>query len=138
MNAPAQRPLQQGLVVVRTDDQLSFEVIAELLVDAGYAAARVCQDDRSSFAGAVAAIWDSPLSIAEDRGSLANFAKRLWPAPTIALVGFLREADRQLAVECGASAALGKPLLITELLDELESARSVSHDRTTVEYRETA
>ena len=138
MNAPADRPPQQGLIVVRTDDKLSFDVISELLVDAGYAAARVCRDDRISVAGAVAAIWDSALSIAEDRGSLARFAKRLWPAPTVALVGFLREADRRLALECGASTALGKPLLITELLDELESARLASLDRTTADYRETA
>jgi CheY-like chemotaxis protein len=113
-----------GLVTVRCEDGLSFDVLSEVLARAGYSAVRVVESVQAS--GAVAGIWDCATSVEEDRAAIKRFVERIAPAAAIVLLGFPRPADHRDALACGAHALLGKPFLLDDLLAELN--RRVDED----------
>lgn len=120
-DAPALGP---GLVVVRSEDELSYRAISEGLAVVGASSFRVRGARAFSVVGARAGIWDCARGVAEDREALAAFVERLHPCPVVALVGFIRPEDRRLAQRCGVHSAWGKPLLLEDLWGGLQSALS--------------
>jgi CheY-like chemotaxis protein len=110
---------RRGLVVVRAASLESYEAIAEACHVIGHSTTWVNPRQPAFVTGAAAAIWDVAASTERDEAELGRFAKQVHPAPVIAMIGFPRASDRQLASDCGASSIISKPYLLPELWTEL-------------------
>ncbi len=120
-NIPSVLPnlISAGLVVIRATKLDSYEAIAEACQALGHSTVWESPRQPAFPQGAVAAIWDSEASIESERQQVREFAKRVLPAPTLAIIGFPRQSDRELAVELGVSAVVSKPYLLQEVWAEL-------------------
>ncbi|MDA1054158.1 MAG: hypothetical protein O3C40_27230 [Planctomycetota bacterium] len=114
---PECRP--RGLVVIRAGSLASYEPIAEACYAIGHSTVWASPRQPAFVKGAAAAIWDVAASIETDGAELGRFAKQKHRAPVIAIIGFPRASDRQLAFDCGASCVVSKPYLLQELWTEL-------------------
>jgi CheY-like chemotaxis protein len=70
--------------------------------------------------GATAGIFDGTDLCGDECGDLQRFVIALRPAPVIALLSFPRIEDQRRALSAGASVVLSKPLLVEDLLGEIE------------------
>lgn len=109
----------RGLVVIRAISLASYEPLAEACHAIGHSTTWSSPRQPAFVTGAAAAIWDVAASIESDDAELGRFAKLMQPAPTIAIIGFPRASDRQLALDCGASGVVSKPYLLQDLWNEL-------------------
>jgi hypothetical protein len=119
---PEIRP--RGLVVIRATSLETYEAIADACLAIGHSTVWENPRQPAFVTGATAAIWDVAASIDFDRAKLDRFSKRMQPTPVVAMIGFPRESDRQLALECGASSIVSKPYLRQELWTELARVTS--------------
>ena len=115
---------RRGLVVIRAASLETYEAIADVCRTMGHSTVWESPRQPAFATGAVAAIWDVSARMEYDRTKLDRFAQRMQPAPVIALIGFPRESDRQLALDCGASCVVSKPYLLQELWTELARVTS--------------
>jgi len=98
-----------GLVVIRTLSHDAYDAISGICDSFGHSTVWV-QPDHPSFATqAFAGIWDCRNSISADSESLAEFVRRLTPAPVIAMLGFPRREDSDIAFSAGVGAVVSKP-----------------------------
>lgn len=104
-----------GLVVIRTTSRDSFEAISEVCNLLGHPTVWVTATQVPNITQSLAGIWDCRNSIEADRQALCDFTSRLRPAATIALLGFPRGSDRQMALECGAADIVAKPYVHADL-----------------------
>ena len=119
---PEARP--RGLVVIRAASLETYQAIAEACHAIGHSTVWASPRQPAFVTGAAVAVWDVAASIEFDRAELSRFAKQMQGAPVIALIGFPRASDRQLAFDCGASCVVSKPYLLQELWTELTRVTS--------------
>ncbi len=113
-----------GLVVIRAASLASYESLAEACHAIGHSTTWASPRQPAFVTGAAVAIWDVAASIEFDGADLDRFAKQMQPAPTVAIIGFPRASDRQLALDCGVSCVVSKPYLLQDLWNELARATS--------------
>lgn len=110
---------QGGLIVIGTEDALTFDTLGEALADGGFATMRVRRGERFRSVGAIGGIWDCSASVTEDQADLERFVGQLAPSPVLSIVGFPRPSDFTAATAAGAAGVLGKPFLVADLLAEV-------------------
>jgi len=110
--------------VIRAASLETYEAIADACHAIGHSTVWKTPQQPAFVTGANAVIWDVAASIEFDGAKLDRFAKQMRPAPIIAMIGFPRESDRQLALDCGASSVVSKPYLLQELWTELARVTS--------------
>lgn len=109
----------RGMVVIRAATLDVYESLADTCSVIGHATVWENARQAAFVRGAVAALWDVGSSIEFDQCALRDFTSRVAPAPTMVVAGFPRPSDRELAIDCGASAIVSKPFLQQEIWCEL-------------------
>lgn len=113
----------RGLVAIHSQSRKAAEWLSATC--RGRELATVWQGD-SAFArvdGATAGIFDGTDLCGDECDDLKRFVIALRPAPVVALLSFPRIEDHRLALSAGASVVLSKPLLVEDLLDEIEGRK---------------
>ena len=106
-----------GAVSIWTDRFDKYQALAEVCAAGGFGA--VWLRCTSAVQGAAAAIWDGDFDSPCQVAALRELAAATSPRPTLALAGFVRADDVQLAQQAGAAAAIAKPYIVHELLASL-------------------
>jgi hypothetical protein len=109
----------RGLIAVGTASAVVYEGLAEACAQAGFSTAWLAPLQPCRVKAAAAGIWDETGRGLRGFQDLEKFATSLFPAPTLALVGFPRRGECELALELGAADVLPKPFLIDDLLVRL-------------------
>lgn len=126
-------PGRHALVAVRAQGPASFGALADACKAIGYAAVWLLPSQPGRVQGASWLLWEGDVRSPEGYDELRRLATSLHPAPTIALLNFPRDADRQRALEAGAVHILAKPFLVSDLsatlhLAQLGNATLENHD----------
>ncbi|MBC8354920.1 MAG: hypothetical protein H8E66_23320 [Planctomycetes bacterium] len=115
---------QRGLVVIRATTLEAYDAIAEACHVIGHSTVWASPRQPAFVMGPAVAIWDVSRSIELDTLELVAFVKQVHQVPLITLIGFPRESDRQVALNCGATSVVSKPYLLQELWTELTRVTS--------------
>jgi DNA-binding response OmpR family regulator len=112
-------PRRSGLIAVCSQEHAIGDWLCATCRRTGYTAEWLRPSDPLGDAKPAAGIFD-----ASDRPQqcedLRRFAAALHPAPVVAIIGFPRVEDRDRALDSGAASVLSKPLLVEDLLLELD------------------
>ena len=116
-------PVCQGLIVIHWPAREMADWLSDALHGRGLATIWQRDPPLARFEGATAAIFDGTDLCEEETDLLRRFVEALRPAPVIALVSFPRIEDHNRARSAGASAVLSKPLMVEDLLGEIERCK---------------
>ena len=121
--AVAEEPLprRSGLCAVCSDEFAMQDWISAACRRAGYTTAWLRPGDPPPAEKPLAAIFDGGDQPGHQYEHLRRFAAAVRPAPVLALLGFPRAKDLDLALAAGAAAVLSKPFLVQDLLWQLDA-----------------
>ncbi|MFV1966711.1 MAG: hypothetical protein ACC628_14905 [Pirellulaceae bacterium] len=108
-----------GLIAVGTASAVVYEGLADACAQAGFSTAWLPPTQPCRIKSAAVGIWDETGRGARDFQNLKTFARRLSPAPALALLGFPRRYECEQAMAVGAADVLPKPFLVDDLLIRL-------------------
>jgi len=112
---------RSGLIAVCSDEFAMQDWISAACRRAGYTTAWLRPGDPPPVETPLAAIFDGSDQPWHQYEHLRRFAAAVRPAPVVALLGFPRPKDRDLALAAGAAAVLSKPLLVQDLFWQLDT-----------------
>jgi hypothetical protein len=121
-NTPAQTHQWPGLIVLRTSNHSTGKALADVFHAVGYSVAIQTFGSLSSVRGAIAGVWDGGQLNEAEATELKSFSAEMaqHAAPVLALLDFPRRDRIDVAMECGAVAAFGKPWLNADLIAAME------------------
>jgi DNA-binding NarL/FixJ family response regulator len=122
--AAAQTPLsrRQGVIAIYARLAAMESWLAALCRRCGYATVWQRGPHYAQVQGATAAIYDGADLGGGETEQLRRIAAELAPAPLVVLLDFPRIEDHRRALAAGAAGVLAKPLLLDDLLGQLERA----------------
>jgi hypothetical protein len=109
----------RGLIAVGTASAVVYEGLAEACAQAGFSTAWLAPSQPCRIKAAAAGIWDETGRGLRGFRDLERFATGLFPARTLALVGFPRRSECEQALAIGAADVLPKPFLVDDMLIRL-------------------
>lgn len=113
-------PPQSGLIAVHTPSFEMQDWLSSACRRRGWSTVWLRPHRRTAVSGVIAAVFDAAECRGEELAALERMATSLKPAPIIALLEFPRIEDHQRALSAGASAVLSKPLLIDDLIWQMD------------------
>ena len=113
---PAAETAEHRLVVIRACGLIAYQALADALNAAGYATTWTAENQHPFVSGHWAGIWDCGMHEFDGVSELTHFSLCLQPAPVIALKNFPRPQDCRRLLSGGATAVLGKPFAVGDLL----------------------
>lgn len=112
---PPQRNLRDRLIAIHAPRATQAEAWAALCGGLGYRAEIAAPNAESRMNSADALLWDcDPRELAEGT-RVQEFVRRSGGAPVVAICGFPRPRDVEIARQNGVAAVLAKPLLMSDL-----------------------
>jgi hypothetical protein len=130
---PGHPRAKPSLLVLNSSHRESADALADALEHAGYSTVwQPPHRPRPLIRGAVAGIWDGAQLSEREAADLAQFCQHMSRdgAPVIALLDFPRRDRVDLAMQLGAAAVLGKPLLneaLTMTIEQVTSKTQLAH-----------
>jgi len=122
LQAHDEGPRGPGLVAIHTPWLTLFESLSDACQLGGRATVWLCSGQTPRLQGLSALIWDAGDCRAGAEQLLADLVARYRPPQVVALLDFVRQAAYDRVRAAGATAVLGKPLLIRDLLVHLAPA----------------
>jgi len=122
--ARADWPQRGGLVAIHTRIFRNYETLSDACRHGGYSTVWFPPANPSYSDGLAAAIWDGDGWDAFDVRLLEKTVQQHQPAPVVALLDVVRRSDYDRALAAGASSAIAKPLLVSDLLWQLDAVLS--------------
>jgi hypothetical protein len=113
-------PRRSGLIAVCSGEFAMQDWIGAACRRAGYTTEWIRPGDRLLAPRPVAAVFDAGDRPDEQEAHLRCLAAALRPAPIVALLQLPRVDDRNRALAAGAASVLAKPILVEDLLWELD------------------
>lgn len=113
-------PRHEGLIAIHLSSFDMQDWLAAACRRAGYQTVWLRPDRSEIPEGIQAAIFDGDDARGQELEQLRAMAASLAPAPVIALLNFPRIEDRDRVLGAGAKSVLSKPLLVEDLLCEIE------------------
>ena len=108
-----------GTVVICARQAAAASALAEVCQLGGYTTQIVREDLDWQATGALAVVWDTTPERLADVEGVARIRRAADDVALVAVVGFPRRADVQLAQQAGVDAVVSKPYAIRDLLSEL-------------------
>jgi DNA-binding NarL/FixJ family response regulator len=123
--ATADQPWEkrQGRVAIRSPWAETYAWLADACRLRGYTPLRLsaAAAEGAPIAAADALVFDGTDCAGRELTELSRLAATVRPAPVVVLLDFPRVEDRDRALAAGAAAVLGKPLLLEDLLWQLDA-----------------
>jgi CheY-like chemotaxis protein len=115
-----------GTIVICAASARAAAALADLCLAAGYNTLVAAEDARFHIAGAAAVLWDTTVGRMADATAVGELQSRAGGAPLLAIVGFPRFDDVELARRAGIAAVISKPFLAGDLLWHLDRVAATS------------
>lgn len=115
-------PQGEGLIAIHTRWWTTFQSLGEACRLGGYATAWLSPAQPPQLQGVSAVVWDADAWRRGSERTLQELVARYHPARLVALLDFVRREDYDRALAVGATAVLGKPFLVPDLLVQLQAA----------------
>jgi hypothetical protein len=131
----------RGLIAIDAAWRETADALSDALEAEGYATLWLPRGrSMPRFGGVMLGIWDGGQFDPPERFQFLNFRQRLEEdgAPLVTLLDFPRQDRRDLAIELGAAAVLGKPVSIDCLVQTLDELSTQQTRRTTIDVPKAA
>lgn len=126
--ARADWPQRSGLIAIHTRTHRTYATLSDACRHGGYATVWFAPDRPSHSGGLAAAIWDGDGWDAFDVRLLEQVVQQHQPAPVVVLLDVVRRHDYDQALAAGAASVVAKPMLVNDLLWQLDAAlREIGH-----------
>jgi DNA-binding NarL/FixJ family response regulator len=112
---------REGLVIIHARQFEMQDWLSAACRRRGYSTVWLQEGRSMRVKGAKAAIFDFGGNVDHEVDDLELLARRLHPSPIVALLNFPRLDERDRVLAAGAAAVLSKPLLVADLLEQLDS-----------------
>lgn len=121
-NTAQSLPRGQGLIAIHSQQSVMQDWLSAVCRMCGYSTVWLRPPHYTRIEGAAAAIFDGSDLHGEEFDQLRRLCNTLDQRPVIALLDFPRIEDQHRALSAGAAAVLSKPLVIDDLLWQLDQA----------------